>query len=167
MKADKASSASASGPTSTTGPAAAKTNLTEAQFLAQEATDAKAAMFRAIGDLKSQVAAGVDPRGWVQDHPWVTLSGVAAASFVATTITVPSKEQQALRHLAAIEAAVHHEPPEKSSRTNGHSDGKEPRSLLAMVALELLAVFKPFLSELLANLVRPSPKPEDPTTGPR
>jgi hypothetical protein len=147
-------------PTSTSGRRAHDTALTEAEFLQQEANDAKTALVHAIGQLKSQVAAGIDPRGLVKDHPWLTLSGVAAASFAATTVAVPSKEQQALRKLAAIEAAIHRKAPEAAKR-NGHGEEKAERSLLAMVLVELLGVFKPVISELFANFIRPQKESDD------
>jgi hypothetical protein len=149
-------------PTSTSHRPAHDTALTEAQFLQQEANDAKAALVAALGQLKSQVAAGVDPRGLVKDHPWLTLSGVAAASFVATTVAVPSKEQQALRKLAAIEAAIHRSAPEAAKR-NGHGEGKAPRSLLGIVLVELLGAFKPLIGELFANFMHPPHEPDEHT----
>jgi hypothetical protein len=151
---------------STSEQAGHDTVLTEAEFLRREARDAQAAMLGAMVELKSQIAAGVDPRGWVEDHPWVTLAGVAAASFVATTIAVPSKEQQALHKLAAIESALHRSAPESAKR-NGHGDGKAEKSLLAMVLMELFGALKPFLGQLAANLVRQPKEPDDQAAHPR
>jgi hypothetical protein len=138
-------------PTSINAPHAGDTALTEAEFLQQEAAHAKAATIQAMSELKNRVAAGVDPRGWVEDHPWLTLTGVAAASFVATSIAVPSKEQQALRKLADIEAAIHRQAAD--SARNGHGKEKAERSLLGMVLVELIGILKPVLGSLVAGMM--------------
>jgi len=57
-------------------------------------------------DIKAKLGQGVDPKAWAREHPWVTIGAAAVAGFAATAALVPSKEEQALKKLAAIERAL-------------------------------------------------------------
>lgn len=138
--------------------------LSEAEFLAQQAQAARLAIGQAWRDIKLRLGEGVDPRAWAQEHPWIAVSAAAVAGFVATATLVPSKEQQALSKLAAIERALQPPPPP----ANGDGKGKnEKRSLLAGILLEAVAALRPALSSLLAaNFGQPTgpnvPPPSEP-----
>ena len=66
--------------------------------------------------LKGALAEGADPRLWARQYPWATLGVSAIAGFVATSILVPSREQQALKKLAEIERALNPEPRRREER---------------------------------------------------
>lgn len=151
----------------------AETKLTEAEFLAQQADEARAALSRAMNDLKLKIGQGVDPRLWLQDYPWMTMGAAAAAGFVAATAVVPSKEQQALKKLAEIERALH-EPKDRAAQTNGKENHKANGSLASVVLREVFGLLKPIISSVLAGVLQaqttgaaaPDPAPSvDPVAG--
>src|SRR5579864_8012996 len=110
MKADNPGSGSSSGGTSATkqsepsapSPDTPPAELSESEYLAQQAHNAQLAMSKAWQDIKLRLGQGVDPRAWAHEHPWMALGAAAVAGFVATATIVPSREQQALKKLAAI-----------------------------------------------------------------
>src|SRR5947208_2034202 len=115
MKSEQAGSASSSATTSTSGqkaddqPEAKKdeSKLSESEYLEKQARDAQAAMSRVLQDLKTRLGQGVDPKAWAREHPWIAVGAAAVAGFAATAALVPSKEEQTLKKLAAIERALH------------------------------------------------------------
>lgn len=169
MKADNPASGSSSAATSSDtpnapSPDASPEKLSEAEFLAQQAHNARLAIAEAWRGIKLRLGEGVDPKAWAQEHPWIAVSAAAVAGFVATATLVPSKEQQALNKLAAIERALNPPPPP----TNGDGKGKKEKGgLLAGILMEAVAVLRPAISSLLAANFGPStpsdvPPPEPP-----
>ncbi len=84
---------------------------TEAQFLDQQAQQAKDALSRTLSLIGKNLGQSVDPRAWAQEHPWLTLAGAAVGGFVAACAVVPTKEDQAIKRLARIERAIAPKPP--------------------------------------------------------
>ena len=83
----------------------------EAAYLTRQAQLAKQAISQTLGEMTGAAGRAVDPRLWTQHYPWATLGAMAVAGFVTTSLLVPSKEQQALKRLAAIERALNPSPP--------------------------------------------------------
>jgi hypothetical protein len=143
----------------------------EADFLTLQQEHAKAAIGRAVSELKNALAQGADPRQLMKQYPWVTLGASAVAGFIATSMLVPSKEEQALKKLAAIEKALNPppprrtEPPEEVASVDGKrgaGDYKSGRSgMLTAIMGEVVGAIKPMLISLLtsgvtASAVKPS-----------
>jgi hypothetical protein len=143
----------------------------EADFLTLQQEHAKAAIGRAVSELKNALAQGADPRHLMKQYPWMTLGASAVAGFVATSMLVPSKEEQALKRLAAIEKALNPPPPRRSEPPEdvgsvdgkrGAQDYKSGRSgMLTAIMGELVGAIKPALISLLtsgvtASAVKPS-----------
>jgi hypothetical protein len=138
----------------------------EADFLTLQQEHAKAAIGRAMSELKSALAGGVDPRPWMKQYPWATLGASAVAGFVAASMLVPSKEEQALKKLAAIEKALNPppprrpEPPEDVGSVDGKrgaQDYKSGRSgMLTAIMSEVIGAIKPALISLLTSGVTAS-----------
>jgi len=122
----------------------------ETDFLAKQVADAKAAMNRVIGEMTRDVGQGVDPRAWVQAAPWTTLAAAAVAGFVATALAVPSKEEQAVRRLKKLEAAL--SPASQNGQNEGHNESASAagRSGAGPAA-------QTFLSALVLHLVKSLP----------
>jgi len=153
--------------------------LTESQYLAKQAADAKAAISNSIAELGRELSQSADPRAWMQVHPWATLGAAAVAGFAAAGLMVPSKEEQALNRLAKLEAALnvkdhngngHHNPDRNSSKP-------ESPSLLVKLAHTALTAAQPLISSVIAGMTAnmtaqpdpnadskaaPSPVPEAP-----
>jgi hypothetical protein len=143
----------------------------EADFLTLQQEHAKAAIGRAVSELKSALAGGVDPRPLMKNYPWATLGASAVAGFVAASVLIPSKEQQALKKLAAIEKALNPPPLRRAQGEDedmsvdgkaGAKDYKSGRSgLLTAIMGEVIGAVKPALISLLtsgvtASAVKPS-----------
>ena len=142
----------------------------EADFLTLQQEHAKKAIARAAAEIKDALAQGVDPGAWMKQYPWATLGASAVAGFVATAMLVPSKEEQALKKLAAIEKALNPPPPRRHdpddvgsvAGTRGAQDYKSGRSgMLTAIMGEVIGAIKPALISLLtsgvtASAVKPS-----------
>src|SRR6185436_20274073 len=100
MKTGSNSSAPASGQTSSTTP---HTPASESAFLTEQSEKAKAAISGAVDQLKTDLAKAADPRLWTKEYPWASVAAAAVGGFIAASMVVPSKEQQALKRLEKIE----------------------------------------------------------------
>lgn len=94
----------------------------------------------------------------------------AVAGFVATTLLVPSKEEQALKKLAAIERALSPQPPRRERQgreDDGNGDSSkqykpESHGFLSLIAREAISAVKPAIISLLtAGVTAKAAKPSD------
>lgn len=139
----------------------------ENAYLTRQGQLARQAMGRTMSDIASLAAQGADPRQWMQQYPWATLGASAVAGFVATSLLVPSKEQQALKKLAAIERALTPPPPPKAKAEpddeaeNGEAGYKKGRQSFTRALLgELIGALKPAVVSLLtAGVTATATKP--------
>jgi len=141
----------------------------EAAFLAQQAVDAKAAISRVLSDLGNDLGRAADPGYLMRKYPWLTLGASAVAGFAATAAIVPSKEQQALRKLAKIEAALNPAPPPKQKddepesadeRAKSYTSGRS--SFTRTILGEVIKAIQPaILSMLTAGVTAHAAKPSE------
>jgi hypothetical protein len=93
-----------SGSTGTTSAAAAEHRTdeasqagSEAEFLAEQAVAARAAMLGVIGDLQANARTrweqATDLRGWIDRHPWMAVGAASAAGFAAAAAVTPGPGQ--------------------------------------------------------------------------
>jgi hypothetical protein len=133
--------------------------LTEAQFLQQQAELAKQAIANTWKHVTSELGQGINPAGWTREHPWAVLGAAAVAGFVAATQLVPSKEEQALKKLAALERALHASArPAATGPTdgeNGRASDKEParHGILYGLLNEALKAIQPALISMITAKV--------------
>jgi len=146
----------------------------EADFLTLQQEHAKAAIGRVMNEIKGALAEGADPRAWVQQYPWATLGASAVAGFVAATMLIPSREQQALRKLARIERALNPEPRRKAERerddhpdsVDGKADADDYKSgrqsfMTAVLGEAIKAVRPALISLLTAGVTAKAAKPSE------
>ena len=154
--------------------------ISEAEFLRQQADEARKALSAAFGDLSRNLRDGIDPRGWTKEHPWASLAGAAVAGFAAAAAFVPSKEEQALRRLAKIEKAL---MPERFASSRGASrDGQTDSGedggakdfskgrigFLGAIGRQVLETIKPALmSALTAGITAKAATPDNPYQAPQ
>ena len=141
--------------------------LTEAQYLAEQSAAARAAISAALADLKADVVRVADPRRLLHTHPWITLASAAVAGFAAAATAIPSKEQQALRRLEAIQRAMHaREVHPKNGNGNGGGDpGAANPGIGAFLIKEAIGFVKPILLTVLSAQMNPQ-GPAAPTDDP-
>lgn len=141
----------------------------EAEFLKRQAADARAALSRVCSEAAAKLGQGVNPVAWAKEFPWITLGASAVAGFVATAMIVPTKEQQALNKLAAIERALNPSPPPKpkvEAAVDGddHAKAYKPasHSFTTMLTRELIGAVKPAIISLLtAGVTAKAAKPSE------
>ena len=143
----------------------------EADYLTLQQEYAKKAIARTMSEIKDALARGVDPGAWMKQYPWATLGASAVAGFVATSMLVPSREQQALKKLAAIEKALNPPPPRRHEPDDvgpvdgkrGAQDYKSGRSgMMTAIMGEVIGAIKPAVISLLsagvtAQATKPTP----------
>lgn len=157
----------------------------EAEFLQRQAEEAAKAISAVFGEFSKNLRDGVDPKAWTKEHPWAMVAGAAVAGFAAAAAFVPSKEDQALRRLIAMERALMPKPPKAAAAAaDGHHDAGEDggakdfskgrTGFMGAVARQLLETIKPALmSALTAGITAkaavpdpeyqpPQPPPSDP-----
>ena len=119
--------------------------MSDSKYLQDQAEAAKDAMGRAWTEFVTGMGKSADPRQWAKAHPWITMASATVAGFAAASTLVPSKEEQALKKLAAIERALHIDGRPKRE-TNG--DGaKEPKEgFLTRLMKEAFAAAGPVLA---------------------
>ena len=146
----------------------------EADFLTLQQEHAMAAIGRVVSDLKGALAEGADPRAWMQQYPWATLGVSAVAGFVATTMLVPSREQQALKKLAEIERALNPPPRRREERERDeHPDSVDGKAgaddykagkqsfMTALLGEAIKAVRPALISLLTAGVTAKAAKPSE------
>jgi len=117
-------------------------------------------MSQTLAEIKEKLGQGANPVEWAREYPWVSLGVAAAAGFFGTMLVVPSREQQALAKLAAIEKALNpHKPPAANHEAPEKPAGDH--SMVMMIVREVLAIVRPLLLSLLsagiaARQARPS-----------
>ena len=167
MKTDNAGSASSSATTSTTAPHtdpnphSEASKLSESDFLQRQAADAQAAIGKVLQDLKSKLGQGVDPKAWAQEHPWIAIGAAAVVGFAATAALVPSKEEQALKKLAAIERALNAGREQAASNGNGKHEPTGGGGMLKTILSEAAGLLKPLLASVVAAQMGAQPQGED------
>ena len=156
-------------------PQALHPESSEADFLTLQQEHAKAAIGRVVGELKGALASGANPKDWMHQYPWATLGVTAVAGFVAATVLVPSREQQALKKLAEIEKALNPQPRRRAERErDDHPDSVDGKagaddykagkqSFMTALLGEAIKAVRPALISLLtagvtAKAAKPSPE---------
>jgi hypothetical protein len=92
-----------------------------------------------------------DPHRLTKDHPWIAMGAAAVAGFTAAATLVPSKEQQTLRALAAIERSLHAAESKESDKKDDKKSGSMPSGLIGVILGEVLKLIRPMLTAILTN----------------
>ena len=145
----------------------------EADFLLLQQEHAKAAIGRVVNELNGALAEGADPRLWAKQYPWATLGVSAVAGFVAASMLVPSREQQALKKLAEIERALNPEPRRRAEREHDdHPDSVDGKAgadaykagkqsfMTALMGEAIKAVRPALISLLTAGVTAKAARPD-------
>jgi hypothetical protein len=141
-------------PKTNTSESKAATKLSEADFLAQQADEARRAIAHALHDAKAALGEGMDPKEWTRRYPLVAVGSAIAAGFVTALLTIPSKEQQELRRMERLHRAMNPPPPAPAKPATGEPTKAEPpRSIWMIILREAIQMIRPVLmSALTAGL---------------
>jgi hypothetical protein len=160
MNSGNSNSAASSEPTSANKP---QTPASEADFLTQQANDASAAIAGAVAALKQDLLKSADPRLWTKEYPWASVAAAAVGGFVAASMVVPTKEEQALKRLERIERALHPERNGQSAAVDGATEKKD-RGILGSILTSAIKTLQPILISTITGAVSgkmAQPDPED------
>jgi hypothetical protein len=145
----------------------------EADYLTLQQEHARAAIGRVVGEMKAALAEGANPAEWAKQYPWATLGASAVAGFVAATMLIPSREQQALKKLAEIERALNPEPRRAERGRDEHPDSVDGRAgadgyksgrqsfMTALLGEAIKAVRPALISLLTAGVTAKASKPSE------
>ncbi len=136
-----------------------------------------------FGEFSKSLRDGVNPAAWTKEHPWAMVAGAAVAGFAAAAAFVPSKEDQALRRLIAMERALLPKRSKAAAADDGQDAGEDGGAkdfskgrtgFLGAIGRQVLETIKPALmSALTAGITAkaatpdngyqaPQPPPSDP-----
>jgi len=87
--------------------------LSEADYLAREVTDAKAALSHSLAQLKIGVANTADLRQWVKHYPWASLGAAVATGFAAAAAVTPAQGESITDKLSRLV------PESQSTKSDG------------------------------------------------
>ena len=133
----------------------------ESAFLTRQANEASKAISNTLARMKDDVRKAADPRLWTKEYPWASLGAAAVGGFVAASMTVPSKEQQALKRLARIEKALY---PEGRERGTSKEEAAKDRGILGTILNNAIKTFQPILMSAITGAITgkvAQPDPED------
>jgi hypothetical protein len=134
---------------------------TESAYLTRQADEASKAISATLARMKDDVRKTADPRLWTKEYPWASVGVAAVGGFVAASMTVPSKEQQALKRLARIEKALY---PEGRERGTSKEEAAKDRGILGSILTNAVKTFQPILMSAITGAITgkvAQPDPED------
>lgn len=137
--------------------------MSETDFLAEQANAAKEAVARTAQELIGKLGQNADPRELAKQHPWMSIAAAAVSGFAAAAIAVPSKEQQAMRRLSRLERTLNmHRDQEHDEEDRGARQYASGRSSFwGGMAQQVLEAVKPaLLSALTAGIAAKTAKPD-------
>ena len=162
MNSSKNSSATASAAPVATAPPPRAASKSEADYLHEQAANAKAAFKQTLGEVFAGLGTGVSPAKWTEEHPWVMLASATAVGFTTACVAVPSKEQAALKRLKKLEEMFDEPPPERHHESNGKK--AEKRTLTQVLIAELIRAASGIVASVLrASATSPTAVATDPS----
>jgi len=162
MSSANESNATPSGAPVATAPPPRAASKSEADYLKEQAANAKAALKQTLGEIAGGFGTGVSPAKWTEEHPWAMLAGATVAGFTAACVAVPSKQQSALNRLRDLEAALR-PPPEKHHESNGKKS--EKKGIVAIIVAELIRAATGIVTSMLKATPMPGAMPGMAPTG--
>lgn len=139
------------------------TKLSEADFLAKEANDARTAISAMTSEIASGVGAAIDPRPLVGKHPWISLGAAAVAGFTAATMLTPSRQDVAISKLEKLSKALRAAMGEKVSQeakvdaSDNHEEKKSSGD--GIVGMIFHNLVKPAVTAAIASKMAPQQQP--------
>ena len=110
-----------SGPTSRSEPRY-KIELSEADYLAREVEDAKAALARTLAELKNGLSTSANLRLWVKHYPWAALGAASVAGFAAATAITPAAGESLSEKMSRLKSNVRESTPSDNGRPAGEAE---------------------------------------------
>ena len=164
MNANETTSAVNSGATSDTGrkspektteSAPKKSGLTEAQYLAKQAEDAKIALAKTFADLKQSITHTGDVRLWTKQYPWIATATAVAAGVAAGYTLTPRNRDEAMEMWEQLKQNF--TPAAAASPDDSAKEVKDTApqsSVFGSILREALKVAAPLITTLISGAVK-------------
>jgi len=171
---DKTKGRSSAGTSATAPHAKPHTPVTEAEYVARQTAEARAAISNTINAISGDMKDTVDVRLWTKQYPWLAVGAAVCAGFAAACAVVPSKAEEEKLTLEALARRLKPDPKPQPPPAAAGTDGDNAqayatgrRSFWTSIALELISVVRPLLmSALTAGLAAKAAQPEQPPESP-
>jgi hypothetical protein len=98
MSSDNDGSAAGSGATSTPPPP----KVSEQDYLDRQMQEARDAISRTLQEMADSVNNMADPRAWIEQHPWASLTTGAAVGFFLASSVTPTNEETLAERLKSL-----------------------------------------------------------------
>ncbi len=140
-------------------------DLSETEYLAREAEQARGAISNTIGRMRQSLVDAADVRAWARRYPWATVGAAAAAGFVAAAALVPGRrrEQPEPREPSLLERILSDEQiAERLKQLAAEDEARPPRDSTARAVVStLVQTFGPAVqSAILSALAAKAAPPE-------
>ncbi len=119
--------------------------MSEARFLEQQRDLARDAIARTWDQITGGLEQGVNPVEWTREYPFAAMGAAVIAGFIGACSLVPSKQQQALKKLSALERALSAPAPAAEAPVAPSDKGPNLRRTVAGFMLEAIKVLQPVL----------------------
>jgi DNA helicase TIP49 (TBP-interacting protein) len=138
--------------------------MSEKDFLAKEADDARKAISAVSHEMVGGVGAAIDPRPMVGKHPWMAMGAAAVAGFAGASMVTPSKQDAAIKKLETLSKSLRAAMGEKVSEARSHMDGsdkngKQQKKSEGIMGMIFNHVVKPAITATIAAKMKPSSAP--------
>ena len=152
MKSDNSGSAGNSAAASSR-PQPKPSNLSEADYLAHQGEQAKAAMGRLTTDMGECLRSAANLPGWISEFPWTSMAAAAAAGFVVASALTPSRDESFRERLESlIEEVKSHSAVAAATAPTKESEAKT-RSLAGGLLTHLMGVVQTVLVSTISSAV--------------
>lgn len=137
--------------------------MTEAEFLAHQADEAKRALTNTLRAIGGHVGQGVDPRQWTREHPVMMLGGAAVAGFVAAQLA--QRPRRPKRRRESLTSDNHSNGKDEDPHPQELSHEPPPPSRGSVITKRLLReavrAAQPVISGFIMSLIHPPHPPAD------
>jgi|GEM_PF-4036679 len=125
--------------------------MNEAEFLARQGADARAALGATLGDLRSRVSDSVneatDAKAWIARHPWSALLASALAGFGGALVFAPRRGESIEERFDKLKQSFVASSPEPAA--DGDVRRTEPTAAASTWRAEILGLLLAPLVDLL------------------
>ena len=141
--------------------------VTEADYVTEQAAQAKAAIGTVIGDIKGAIASSANFREWTRQYPWLVTAGAAVAGFAAGMVVTPSKEESFKDMWEKVKDKF--TPDLEKPKVDAHTVADQPAAAAAgekpswfsVVLREVLKAVGPTIGGMLTGALASQPAQDD------
>jgi hypothetical protein len=124
--------------------------LSESEYLAKEAEDAKQAVRHTLDDLKHSLATTADVRQWTKKYPWIATGTAIAAGVAAGYVLTPRDRDEAREMWEKLKEKLSAAQAEAPAAAQVAAAQQQP-SLLGTILRETIKLAGPIIAGVVAS----------------